>query len=143
MLILLASHSTHIFSNVYLLHYIFHFITFFQQHFYISPAILFFLLSLHWEHSLRQCLIDSVWFLHAEFMHVSCLLNLPSVLPTIFVVTLLLFNVWFDVLQFDCTVFPLPLPFGISSSLDGQVVVCIRLIFLCLFCCFYLLLHFF
>ena len=102
--------------------------------------ILFFAVFL-WEKLQRYYFIVSVWFPHAAFVHVGCwsfliikcpcvslmcpirsLLNLTS-----YCLQLLgaLFNVWFDVVLFANTIFPLPLPLQVFSPSDGQVVVCI------------------
>ena len=47
--------------------YLFNFTIPSQQHSYFALDIVFFLVSLQWGKSTRQCLIVSVWFLHAAF----------------------------------------------------------------------------
>ena len=41
---------------------------------FILPWMLYFLLSLYWKHSWKQCLTVSLWFQHATFQDVNCFL---------------------------------------------------------------------
>ena len=107
--------------------YLFLFIIFSQQSLYIALDIRSFLVSLHYAlgHFSRQCLIVSVWFPHAAFILVCLIRSLFNL--TLYCLQLLWalspFNAWFDVIQCASTVFQLPLPFGVSSSPDSQVVI--------------------
>ena len=103
--------------------------TFPSQYVLCCSGYCMFLVSL-----LEAGMIDSVWFSHVgcwSFLDIKCpcvslvcpirnLLNL--MLPTTVVCTLWLFNSWFDVVYFYITIFPLLLPLGDSSPLDGQVI---------------------
>ena len=108
----------------------------------MSPWILcFFLLSLHWEQSCRQCIIVRLWFLHAAFPHVGLLVisrhqmsvgqsrvsntyptQFKLVLPTAVVSIFPFFDAWFNVVQLASIFFPFSLPLGASCPPYGQVV---------------------
>ena len=46
------------------------------------------------------------------------------VLPTAIVCTFSFFGAWFNIAYLTGAVFPSPLPFGVPSPPEGQVVVC-------------------
>ena len=128
-----------------------------------SPWILcFFLLSVHWGQTCRQCFIVNLWFPQAAFLHVGCysfidikgqwinlvfpihiLLSLTSYclqLLYAFSHSLMRGLMKFSLLVLTC---PFPLPFRVPSLPDGQVLVCIGQSCCgypwyshCLFCCF-------